>query len=185
MTNLTSVTLMCLRILYGLLFIVCMNVLTGCHYYKAATAVNSKTTTLVALEKLQRDSTKYVIVHFEDKRWHIKNMTLNTTANTLTGTFEEIGAQYIKYNALLEHRNTARYKKSKSKDVLVQVHMYITEYSQGRHDDVSIPLAAVKKIDVYKKAVGASVASSVSLGIVLIGVPLTIILLGIGGAFVP
>ena len=109
--------------------------------------------------------------------WHIKDITIDQNNNAFRGTLEKVGAQYRPYIDLMNHRNTARYKVKDKGDVLLQVHLHISEYAQGEGNTFVIPISSVKKIDVYDPAVGATVTSYVSSGIGIGSVVLFVLLL--------
>ncbi len=138
-----------------LLFAV-INFAFGCTYYKVTTPKD-----ITMLEKEISSNSKLFIVHQGDKVWRLKNVELHDEQKTLSGKFETLAPENYHYLKTNENGNTRYTPQNTNTNPTYQVHFYILEYAQDENENVTIPLSAVKKIEMYDKATGATTASYV------------------------
>jgi hypothetical protein len=131
-----------------------LNLIHGCYFYKVN---ESKLPAETSLVKFQSDK-KFIILHNGQSVWHFTGIVVSE--DSVRGTIAKLVGHNLYKTTKPEDEN--RYKKTNSNDesgVLNEVHIYINEFTQHSDNHVSIPLASIKRIDVYDPAKGATVAS--------------------------
>ncbi len=132
-----------------------LNLTVGCFYYKSTTIAPSSQYA-PHLVKMQLKN-KFFILHMGDKAWHLNNIAINNDKTELSGTLEKLPSNHLHYlDADPLKLNRYKYKES---EVLQEVHIYTSEYTEGINDQINIPLTAIAKIEVYDLAQGATIAS--------------------------
>ncbi len=135
-----------------------INLVIGCSsYYK----VNTSTTPAPLTAQISNKS-KYFIVHEGTNAWHLKSVSLNDEKKEINGAIEYLPVNHQSYETLNHKLVYHKYKpRFISSDPTIEVHLYITEHALEHDSLISIPLAAVNKIEIYDKAVGQTIASHV------------------------
>lgn len=145
------------RTVIGLLLIAILNLTIGCHpYCRSSTVVKPETGPKRAAFQISkfRDEDKYFVVHQEEKMWHLKDAVVSKKDKTLKGTFEEVDSVHMHYIMLMQQSRKVRYEKLNKENVLSQVHLYVTEFSQGENSSIIISYSSVKKVDFYYRPKG-------------------------------
>jgi hypothetical protein len=131
--------------------------ITGCFYFKV---IESSDPAPVVISNMQ-DEQKFIILHMGDKVWHLTDIVLNE--EFAAGNITELQGHQKYLTAKPDVVN--RYKAASIKEtkveteVLNEVHIYVTEFSETTTGQISIPMQAIKKIEIYGKASGATAAS--------------------------
>ena len=132
-----------------------LNLIHGCHfYYKVNKSAEPPGPALIKFQ----DDYKFIILHNADSVWKFKNIVVDE--DTIRGTITKL-VDHNKYKTTNPERSN-RYKKSSKineSEVLNEVHIYMTESTQPSDTLISIPTAAIDKIELYDPAKGATVAS--------------------------
>jgi hypothetical protein len=126
----------------------------GCHYFR----VHSSTQPYAdVIQKMQAEK-KFIILHLDDKAWYFTD--IQTDERNITGTLSLLSGHDLYKTANPDKAN--RYKKSlpnNDENVQNEVHMYVSELEISERVNASIPVDAIKKVEVYSKATGANVVS--------------------------
>jgi hypothetical protein len=149
--------------------IMIISLIQSCYYYKVT---KSKEPPAQALLRLQ-DSGKYIIIHYD------------TIARRLSDIVADEDSVRGKLSLLADHKKylstnpdgATRYKKKVLNDeseVLNEVHIYTTGLVKSGTKNVSFPMKGIEKIEIYDRAVGATVASWVFSGLA-IAVPVIVV----------
>lgn len=126
---------------------------TGCNYYRGNTqAVTRETVNMLADSKL-------FVVHQGTETWELRNPKLN--GEVLEGFRQAISTPVKPYSADPEVGHSPRFLLKDKAVVLNIVHVYITSLQAGAADGVSIPFAAIQRIDLIEKDSGKTTASYV------------------------
>jgi hypothetical protein len=150
-----------------MVMIICL--IQSCYYYKVT---KSKEPPAQALLRLQ-DSGKYIIIHYD------------TIARRLSDIVADEDSVRGKLSLLVDHKKylstnpdgATRYKKKVLNDeseVLNEVHIFTTGLVKSGTKNVSFPIKGIEKIEIYDRAVGATVASWVFSGLA-IAVPVIVV----------
>ncbi len=131
-----------------------VHLFVGCHYYKVGYTADQAT----IKEEIQNKG-KYIILHQGSNAWHLKDLTLNDEKQEMYGTIEALPEGHKYYRNTNPNGNN-RYKPREG-DPTYEVHIYIMEMATGAQSNVTVPLSSIKKIELYDKAMGATVASYV------------------------
>jgi hypothetical protein len=163
-----------------LIIIAYLNMTTGCFYYKSISVANNKTEQKKFSKCLKKLNVadKYIIVHQGNIVLHLAEAHLNLSDGKkvsnkdsslkrnyadflVRGKLEKVDSVYIRYMNKFREKDqrVVRYRKKNEKYVITQVHIYVPADIQLDNKVVSIPLSSITKIDVYKMAGGATVAS--------------------------
>ncbi len=148
-----------LKVLFCIILISLILTTGSCYYLKAT---RSSGPPLDEIQRLQAEN-KFFILHLGDKTWHLTDITISE--GKLSGTVSSLlGHQMYKKVTTDE---PVRYRKSKvyyESEALHEVHVYATSMERTDNVKVIIPNEAIRKIEVYDKAVGTTVASWVLSG---------------------
>jgi len=152
--------------------------INGCSYYKVTTSQTNAS----VIEQMQMNK-KYIIVHLGTNAWHLKDISLNDEMKEMSGFIEALPENHQNYLTTNPH-SPNRYKtwegnptqgyKVREGNPTQEVHVYISKYAEGQDSQITVPLSAIKKIEIYDKAVGAIVISYVLTTIVVIAGALAI-----------
>jgi rRNA processing protein Gar1 len=144
----------------------------SCYYFRVNKSAEPPAT---AITKMQ-DAQKLIIIHLDDKIWQLSDIIVKK--DSITGRIGNIFGHETYKRVKPDQAN--RYKKNESQ-VLNEVHIYTTEFAKAGAAEISIPLKAITKIDVFDKASGATIASwlfsGLAIGVGAFGVFLIILLL--------
>jgi hypothetical protein len=125
----------------------------GCNYYRL------KQEEQVTAEKLAGiPNYKRFIVHHGPNSYELKNVRVQE--EVVEGSLTPIPADLLVY-VNPKANSSVRYKRPERGSALNIVHLHVFEYAQGAGDQVSIPLSALKRIDIADRDTGATVASHV------------------------
>lgn len=156
------------KVISGLALIFCFNLIQGCYYYKISTSKTSRDQALVT----SQNQGKYIILH--DNRYSMRHLSnVNVVNETIKASISNI-VGHTKYNDTeLLDVYTTRYKKNKRVDeseVINEVHVFVSKYKLIGNDQISIPIKAVDRIEVYNPAKGRTTMSWICsiLGITLL-----------------
>ncbi|MEP7322727.1 MAG: hypothetical protein ABI761_12445 [Saprospiraceae bacterium] len=135
-----------------------INLVIGCSsYYKVKTS-----TTTAPLNEQIKNKSKYFIVHEGTNAWHLKSVSLNDEKKEISGAIEYLPVNHQSYETLNPKLVYHKYKpRFISSNPTIEVHLYIAEHAVEQDSLISIPLAAINKIDIYDKAVGQTITSHV------------------------
>jgi hypothetical protein len=141
-----------------------MTMISGCYYFKVTRSADPPQ---AAISKMQ-DEQKFIILHLDDKVWHLTDIIVNE--ESFTGSISRLTGheKYLTVEPDVSNRYLKRSSLNESY-VLNEVHVFITEYSETDAGKISVPIKAIQKIEIYDKASGATAASWVfgSLGVAL------------------
>lgn len=125
----------------------------GCYYFRVAKSPDNSPEIIKTLQ----DKNKFIILHLEDEAWYLNNIVLNETS--LEGNISElIGHEKFK---TVKPYSSNRYKKKGSNNesnVTNEVHVFVSGMV-NESGKISIPANAIKKIEIYDKDTGATIAS--------------------------
>lgn len=131
-----------------------MSSINGCYYFKVTRSADPPG---VAAEKMQAEQ-KFIILHLDDKEWHFTNISVNQ--DSVSGSISTLIGHERSKPVKTESAN--RYKKTGTPNeiyLLNEVHIYVTELSETPGGNISIPLKAIRKIEIYDHDKGATAAS--------------------------
>jgi hypothetical protein len=123
----------------------------GCFYYR----VNSKYKPVEKDIIEFQNKNKFIIIHSGSQ---VKNFKINSIENNvLTGTVSSFSG-HQKYKTT-DAATTNRYKIDNEKDVLNEVHIYISGNELKDGGKISIPISSITKIEIYDPDLGTTIAS--------------------------
>ncbi len=144
------------RIISWILIVASLNLFSGCmNYFKVRKATGPVAENINTLN----DQDKEIILHLDDKAWHIGAITLKEQSlnATIEKEYESVLSKPVK------EKGANRYKTRKSDNqsqVLNEVHIFITEMSRNPDSsEISVPLSSIQKIEVYEKDKAATAGS--------------------------
>ncbi|MGV3503263.1 MAG: hypothetical protein ACO1O1_06110 [Adhaeribacter sp.] len=144
------------RCLSWLLLLCFLPLASGCQYYRVKEEKNVSTATLSGLPNYKR-----FIVHQGANTWELTAPVVGDKA--LTGTLAPLPSDLVAYvNA--RAGSPHRFKPSLKNTALNIVHLHVFEFSRDQKDRVTIPISAIKRLDITDKDTGATVASYVLTG---------------------
>ena len=148
-----------------------LNLMYGCYYYKVK-PLAVKTTEISKL----KEKGKMLIVHQGSKSWYLNNLIINENTQELSGNFKEI----TDMNEVYMPKNPigANIYKPENGDPSIEVHLYITEYVEKADSLITIPISSVKKIELYDRDKGTTVACQIftALGVIIAIIAIVIII---------
>jgi hypothetical protein len=127
---------------------------SGCYYFKVEKSEGDPQTTLKEMQASQ----KYIVLHLEDKKWHFTDLVI--AEESVTGTISPLSIPESIKPVKTEGPN--RYKKRTTHNetyIINQVHIYVTEFVEADSSKISVPIEAIKKIEIYDKDKEATAAS--------------------------
>lgn len=129
--------------------------INGCYFFR----VNRSAEPPGAIIQKMESENRFIILHIDDNAW--KFTDINATNQVITGKLSRLTGHQLYTKVMDDNEGPYRYKKSPidESEVLKEVHIYVTEMETDDQINVSIPVEAVKKIDIYDKATGATIAS--------------------------
>lgn len=136
-----------------LLLIAFLNLEIACSRYYRVTHVAPET----ASTAMQFPGYKYIILHQGTDAWHLTRLAVDDAKQMLNGRIEEVTPDHFNFTRT-KPRGSTPYR-LKNGDPTVEVHLYTSEYVNSGNNTVSVPLAAINKIDVYEPDKGATAAS--------------------------
>ncbi len=152
-----------------ILLVIYANFIAGCfhNFYKVTIPESDKS----LLDQIH-ESESYFIIHQGYSAWHMNAITLNVEQTELSGELEELPVSHHKYLTAVPDKPN-RYKPSKE-DPAIEVHLYISEYTEGQSNRIIVPISDIQKVEIYdidKEATNSAFAGSmVVIGIMVGGV---------------
>lgn len=131
-----------------------MLITNGCYYFKVKEAPD---TSPELIGKMQ-DEKRFIILHLEDKAWQLSNITLKE--KSVDGEISVL-SDHEKYKTARLNKSN-RYKKHGSHSesgVVNEVHVYVSGFQENQPGKISIPIDGIRKIEIYDKDQGATIAT--------------------------
>jgi len=132
-----------------------LNLAGGCYNYfrirSSEKPTNESITTMV-------DAGKTIIIHFAEKKWILTGIQINN--NILSGNIEDY--QMAPTLKPLKADKPNRYLTRASQNqryLLNEVHLYLDEFAKTENNQVSIPIGAISKIEIYDRDTATTVGS--------------------------
>ena len=128
----------------------------GCYYFRVNRSAEPPGDILQKMESENR----LIILHIDDNVWVFSDIKKENQA--ITGKISGLGGHRLYTSVKNDHPGPYRYKGNRysdEKQVLNEVHLFATKMETTNQVSVSIPVEAIKKIDVYDRATGATLAS--------------------------
>lgn len=117
-------------------------------------------------------SESYFILHQGYSVWHLNAIVLNDDQTEISGELGELPENHQKYLTAM-HDKPNSYKPN-VEDPTNEVHLYISEYTEGQNNRIIVPLAAIHKVEIYdvdQKATNSAFAGSmVGVGLIVVSV---------------
>jgi hypothetical protein len=141
-----------------LLIVIYVTTVIGCSYYKVNTIDPLSNEAII--EQVKRKK-KYIILHYEEEAWHLKDITLDDASQELKGTLEALPPNHMYYKTAKGEKKANRYKSAKEWQdrPVYEVHIYLSSLPATEDAKVSIPFSSMSKVQVYDTHVGATVLS--------------------------
>ena len=145
-----------IKLISWILIVASLNLFSGCmNYFKVQKATGPVAETISAVNY----QNKTIILHLDDKAWHIVSATLNE--QSLNANIDREYESVL--NKPVKPEGANRYKTKGANDqsiVLKEVHIYTTEMSRNPETQwISVPLSSIQKIEVYEKDKAATTGS--------------------------
>jgi hypothetical protein len=131
--------------------------LQACNYYKTTYTRTPSNTTIQTLES------KYLIVHYAEHIWHLKQPLFNDVQQKLSGKIEPLSNNHQQYQ-ILKKKNYDRYKK-KIGQPINEVHFFVSELAEAPDSTIFIPYSCIQGVATNEKAKGVSAAAYTIIGI--------------------
>jgi hypothetical protein len=137
-----------------------LTMVNGCYYFKVVRPTGQPAETISS----SQDQMKFIILHFDDKAWQFKYIKINE--DSITGVISTL-IGHERYKTVKPEGSNRYLKKSylNDSDVLNEVHIYVSGYSDLGNRNISIKTNDIQKIEVYDKDNGATAASWIFSGI--------------------
>lgn len=140
-----------------LLSIAILNLSISCSYYNVRDVKTTKETISEHIKEFNT-SEKYVVIHSNDKSWHLNNVILNEDNQTISGNVLPVNNAH-QYKKSRDVKRVHRYKKKVNKP-FDELHFYLkTARSFEYSIPVEIPLSEITNISINDKNSGRSVAN--------------------------
>lgn len=165
-----------LRTVSWIVLIAYVNLAIGCSYYSVNSLESLSQESII--EQIQKKN-KYIILHQEEKAWHLKDITINDAAHEMKGTLEPVPANHVYYKTAKKEHKANRYKKPlppyRTDSPIHEIHIYTTLSTEEHSSQVTIPFSSITRFEVYDTHVGATVFSA--LGFVAIATVLVALII--------
>ena len=147
------------RPLAWILLFAFMMMVNGCYYFKVIRPTDPPG---AVLNKMQ-DAQKFIILHVDKNVWQMTSIKVNE--ESVSGVISPLYGheRYKSVNPIGANRYKNR--TGEGSYLLNEVHLYASEYSEASKGNITIPIKAIQKIEIYDKDKGATVATWV-LGII-------------------
>jgi hypothetical protein len=108
-----------------LLIVIYVTTVIGCSYYKVNTIDPLSNEAII--EQVKRKK-KYIILHYEEEAWHLKDITLDDASQELKGTLEALPPNHMYYKTAKGEKKANRYKSAKEWQdrPVYEVHIYLS-----------------------------------------------------------
>ena len=144
------------RLIAWCILISFMIMTNGCSYFRVN---RSEEPPADIIQKMESEN-RLIILHLDGNVWQFTD--IDATNQVITGKIAGLTGHQLYTKVIDDHEGPYRYRKSDSHDereVLNEVHIYVTNMETSDRVNVSIPTEAVQKIEVYDRATGATIAS--------------------------
>lgn len=142
----------------GTVLIAC-TMFTGCSYFKVNTM---EPITEEALASEIQNKKRYIILHHDQKVWHLKNATVDETSHVITGTTETLPANHYHFKSAKKYKRANRFKydtQRKFDSPIYEIHLYATSPFAKENESVTIPFSSINLVEVYDRHGGATIGS--------------------------
>jgi len=145
-----------------------INLIQSCYYYKVTRSEAPPKQTLSNLQ----GAGKYIILHHKNNVWHFTDIRTNEIS--VSGSISNL-IGHDEYKTTKTRPGAAnRYRRdldiiNEKPEVLNEVHIYISGYSQMGGYNISFADSSINKIEIYEPDKGATVASWVFSGLGIAG----------------
>jgi hypothetical protein len=136
--------------------LIVLSFLQGCMFYYKVQTVNKITPQDI---KKYASLNKYLILHQGYSARHVSEISFNELG--LAGNLSVLPDNHFNY-LNIDQTGGIRYKRKNRMNVLNEVHLYLQDSLVPKIDSVDhimIAFSAIKKAEVYKKAIGRTTAS--------------------------
>ncbi len=140
-------------VLAWFLFLSFLPLASGCNYYRLRNEEQVTDAKLSAIPNYKR-----FLIHQGNNTWELREVRLDEQA--LKGTRHPVSAELLQF-VNPKPGSPNRYKRQSRDLALNLVHLHIFEMAEGADNTVSIPMGAIKRMDITDMDTGATVASHV------------------------
>lgn len=131
-----------------LILFVFISLINGCSYYKTRQLPTDSSNFGSQYNSIVKND-RYVIIHSEDKIWHLKNLVVNEDTKEIKASMTTVDSSHTLY-PLKANKESRLYNKSKAKKTL-EIHLYTNEIlTQNSNSEITIPFSKIDKIVVYE-----------------------------------
>jgi len=136
-----------------------LNLTVGCKsYFRVNSHTNQDGLLSSKLIEL-RSQYKFFIVYLDGDAYWLNSLSISQDNTELRGKIETLPRQRYRF-ADAEPQRLHSYK-SEERIALQEVHIYVHEYAKLDETNVIVPLSGIKRIDVFDRAQGATIASHI------------------------
>ncbi|WP_205503359.1 hypothetical protein [Rufibacter psychrotolerans] len=129
----------------------------GCKYYRLREDKTPDAQKVAGLPNYKR-----FILHQGTSQWELVQVAVKDEA--VIGKLQPLPTTLLPY--VEDHPGVSkRYREAEKGTALHVVHLYVYEFARGENDQVTIPMSAIKRMDIADKDTGATIASHVLVGI--------------------
>lgn len=140
----------------------------SCRYY---TYSSDNQATVEKVDKLSQ-SPNYIIIHQTDLAFHLSDIRIDNTAQTISGTLQKLPPDHLQYletkpwpGSSNHYRKKAKNSQMNSPQVINEVHLYTRNQALAENAQVTIPISDIEKMEVYDPDTGATTASFILGGV--------------------
>lgn len=138
--------------------LVFLNMSISCSFYKAKTVPINSDDFASKYKSINKDD-RYLIIHSEEKTWHLNNVKINEDSKEITATIMPVNESHSLF-PLKENQKSRGYNRSKSSGKTLEVHFYTNEaLNTTINKEVIIPFSNINKMEVYQPDTGKKVLS--------------------------
>lgn len=130
-----------------------MMMVSGCYYFKVIRPADAPG---AVINKMQ-DAQKFIILHVDQRVWQMTSIKVNE--ESLSGVISPLYGHERYKTVNPDGANRYINSTGEGSYLLNEVHLYASEYSESSQGNITIPIRAVQKIEIYDKDKGATVAS--------------------------
>ena len=155
-----------------------LNMMFSCSYFKVSEIESHSDSNKQQQIKKFNQEQKYIVVHQNEKQYHLDDLNLDTEEQILAGKLVNLNKnhQHPK-DPNVKIGKTYRYNKGKT-DPLNEIHIYLNNnFDLEQNTNISIPISEIDRIAVVDKNVGKTIISIVGSTIGILAVAIIIIAL--------
>jgi hypothetical protein len=143
-------------------------ILTSCNFFKTITTTAPVNASHV---KALQQKSKYLIIKDSTRAYEMRNATVSTDGHSISCELTSVSDEHNKYLWNDTYRKT-NYRKSKSAGlegawVLKEAHFTVESLDSTRFGNYSLPLSAIKKIEVMEKDQKKTTTNHIIVGILV------------------